>query len=234
MRNWEKLLVFAIALIAAAPAYAACPNQPKDGVYTTSNGTMIGGRASEAWCAGGPGRLGDTENAMSWDGASLGAQWKIWGMAIDAAGAVETGRHIDAIGNGWIDYQTNYTGGQFWMSGSHVWGNGTGDFTGSVTYYNVGARVNYLRGQAIGVTSNIYMTGIFDNCPDCSIEYAISNALSVWQTGSPGSMPSNYPSFLCGAAQGELYDVCCAVVKIYCNTVATKTSTWGMVKELYR
>ncbi len=234
MSNWEKMFIFAIAMILAVPAMAACPDQPKDGVYSTSNGTMIGGRASEAWCAGGPGRPGDAENAMSWDGANLGSQWTMWGMTIDASGAVETGRHIDANGNGWIDYQTNYTGGQFWMSGSHIWGNGTGDFTGTVTYYNVGARVNYLRGAAIGVTSNVYLTGTFDNCPDCSIEYAISNALSVWQTGAPGTMPGNYPAFLCGATQGELYDVCCAVMKVYCNMIATKTSTWGMIKELYR
>jgi hypothetical protein len=171
---------------------------------------------------------------MSWDGASLGAQWKVWGMAIDVSGAVETARHIDGSGNGWIDYQTNYTGGQFWMSGSGPWGSGGGDFTGTVTYYNVGARVNYLHGQPIGVTSNIYMTGAFDDCPNCAIEYAISNALSVWQTGAPGPMPANYPSFLCSAAAGELFDVCCVVAKVYCSPIATKSSTWGIIKELYR
>ncbi len=48
------------------------------------NGTILGGRASDAWCTGvGPGRPGNTESAMSWDGTNLGAQWRIWGMTID-------------------------------------------------------------------------------------------------------------------------------------------------------
>ncbi|MCX5752176.1 MAG: hypothetical protein NTW97_00880 [Candidatus Krumholzibacteria bacterium] len=77
----------------ASHAFAANPNAPKDGVYSTSNGTVLGGHASEAWCTGvGPGRVGNMESAMSWDGANLGTQWKVWGMAIDAAGPVRLRR----------------------------------------------------------------------------------------------------------------------------------------------
>jgi hypothetical protein len=235
MKSCKLLLILSVLMILASSVFGECLNQPKDGIYTTSGGSMIGGRASEAWCTGvGPGRPGNTENAMSWDGAILGGQWKVWGQAIDANGAVETGRNLDGNGNGWIDYQTTYTGGQFWLSGSGAWGNGTGDFTGTVAYYNVDARVSYLNGQAVGVTSNIYMTGVFDGCTQCRIEYAISNALLVWQTGSPGSMPADYPSFLCDATQGELYDVCCAVAKVYCTPAGVDSKSWGEIKELYK
>ncbi len=235
MLGAKGVLIFSFATLFAAGASAACLNQPKDGVYTTANGTMIGGRASEAWCSGlGPGRPGNTEAAESWNGAALGTQWKVWGMAIDATGAVETARYFDANGNGWIDYSTNYTGGQFRLDGNHLWGDGTGDFTGTVGYFNVGARVSYVGWQAVGVTSNIFMTGVFDGCPSCSIEYAISNAMLVWRAGYPAPMPANYPAFQCGAAMGELFEVCCVVAKIHCAPIATESSTWGGIKGLYR
>ena len=155
-------------------------------------------------------------------------------MAIDGAGAVETARWLDANGNGWIDYATNYVGGEFWLDGDHVWGNGTGDFGGTVTYFNVAARVSYIGWETVGVTSNIFMRGTFNDCPGCAVEYAISNAMLVWRTGSPAPMPVGYPSFECGAAMGELFDVCCARAYIYCQTVSTEQSTWGGIKSLYR
>lgn len=226
--------VLAVVFLAAS-ASAVCLNSPKDGIYTTTNGSMIGGRSSEAWCSGvGPGQPGNTESAASWNGSTLGGQWKIWGMAIDENGAVETARWFDAYGNGWIDYTTNYVGGEFWLDGDHLWGTGAGDFSGTVTYFNVSARVSYFGGQPVGVTSNIFMRGSFADCTHCAIEYAISNAMLVWRTGYATAMPANYPAFECGAAAGELFDVCCATAKIYCQPVATESSTWGGIKALYR
>jgi hypothetical protein len=216
--------------------HAECLNPPKDGTYSTYSGTMLGGRASEAWCSGvGPGQPGNTESTASWDGSTLGAQWRVWGMAIDANGAVETARSFDADGNGWIDYATNYTGGSFWLDGNHLWGNGIGDFTGVVTYFQVTARVTYVRWQAVGVTSNVFMTAGFDECPNCSIEYAISSAMLEWQTGYPTPMPSGYPAFACDATMGELFDAsCCVLAKIHCTPIAAESSTWGAIKGFYR
>ncbi|MFA5070556.1 MAG: hypothetical protein WC528_04725 [Patescibacteria group bacterium] len=234
VKKLNLILVSLLILAFAAPAFGqVCYNAPKDGVYTTNNGTMIGGRASEAWCAGlGPGQPGNTENAQSWDGAVLGGQWKVWGMASE--GAVETARYFDVYGNGWIDYATNYTGGQFWLSGTGSWGSGATDYTGLVTYFNVAARVTYVAGSPVGVTSNILLMGTFDNCTHCQIQYAISNALLVWQTGYPTVMLADYPPFLCGAASGELFDACCIVAKIFCQPTAVDESTWGAIKSLYR
>jgi hypothetical protein len=235
MRLLKTFLAFSLLIVMTSYAFAASFNPPKDGVYSTSNATILGGRASEAWCTGvGPGRIGNTENAMSWDGVNLGTQWKVWGMAIDAGGAVETARHFDSHGTGWIDYATNYSGGQFWLSGNNAWGDGSTDYTGTLTYYNVGARVNYVAGQPVGVASNIFLTGVFDNCPNCSIEYAISNALLVWQTGSSTAMPASYPPFQCNASSGELFDACCIVAKIHCTPISTNPSTWGGIKTLFR
>jgi hypothetical protein len=235
MKLLKMLFVLSVVLLVASSSFATCTHKPKDGVYTTSGGTLFAGRASEAFCGGvGPGAPGNTQNAMSWDGAALGGQWHIWGMAIDATGAVETGRFFDAHGNGWIDYVTDYTGGQFWLSGGGAWTDGLGDFGGTITYYNVDAKVSYIGGQPVGVTSNISMRGAFASCNYCFIDYGISNVILVWRTGYTAPMPANYPPFLCSANAGELYDVCDATISIFCDVTATQPSTWGQIKDLYR
>jgi hypothetical protein len=234
MKLWKIGVVFSLAIIMATAAFGACIHAPKGGIYTTENGTMLGGRVSEAWCSGvGPGRPGNTENAMSWNGASLGLQWTISGMTIDANGAVETARYFAPNGNGWINYATNYTGGTFWLSGNHLWGDGSTDFTGAVTYYNVSARVSYIAWHEVGVTSNIVMTGTFDECPNCTLNM-MGNGLLIWKTGYATPKPANYPPFLCSAVSGELFDACCPQIEIYCEPVSTESSTWGGIKALYR
>jgi len=232
MKLLKLICVTAAIVLVAAPAWTACPVHPVPGVYTTTNGTILPGHASEAWCAGmGPGVPGNTENAMSWGpplGPSLGAQWHVWGMAIDPAGAQEVRRFFLPNGNGYIDYTTNYVGGQFWLSKLHTWGDGINDLTGQINYYNVQARVTYVAGHAVGLTSNVYFTGVFDLCPLCTLEYVITNAMQVWP-----SQPGYYPPFLCGATAGEYFDVCCIQASIYCP-VGTDQSTWGAIKELYK
>ncbi len=233
MRFLRVLSVCSMLILLASAAFGECTTKPKDGIYATSAGTILSGRSSEAWCSGeGPGRPGNTENAMSWDGANLGAQWKIYGMA--SSGAVETARYFDAYGNGWIDYTTNYAGGSFWLSSTGAWGDGSTDYSGAVTYFNVGARVTYYGWSPVGVTSNILMSGSFNDCAGCAIQYSIDNAMLIWQTGYPTAMPADYPPFLCSATAGELYDVCCIIMKVYCTPVSTDQSTWGSIKSLYR
>jgi hypothetical protein len=234
MRLVKTAFVLSLILLIASSAFAVCSHKPKDGIYSTSNGSILAGRCSEAYCdGGGGGRPGNTQNAMSWDGAVLGGQWKMWGMAIDAGGAVETGRFFDGTGWGWIDYVTNYTGGQFWLSGGGGWGDGLGDFTGAVTYYNVGAKINFVGWQPVGITSNVTMTGKFNDCNYCFIDYGSANSLLIWKTGDAAPMPSNYPLFLCGAIAGELHEVCDLTIRIFCDVTATEASTWGKIKELY-
>ena len=234
MKLWKIGIVFTLTIIMATSAFGVCVNAPKGGIYTTENGTCLGGRFSEAWCSGlGAGRPGNTENGLSWNGASLGTQWMLWGMTVDASGAVETARYFNAAGTGWINYVTNYTGGQFWLSRNGLWGYGTVDYTGVVDYYNISARVNYVAWQPVGVTSNITMEGTFDECPNCTLSI-MGNGLLIWQTGYQTPMPANYPPFLCNATTGELFEACCPVIEIYCEPVSTESSTWGGIKALYR
>jgi hypothetical protein len=170
---------------------------------------------------------------MSWGGA-LGTQWRLWGQTIDATGAVEVANTVDADGNGYIDYATNYTGGQFWLTGAHTWSLDGQDLTGVLTYYNVGTRVQYMAGQAVGANANVFMTGSFDDCTSCQVEYTIANAELVWSSGYGTPAPAEYPALLCNATTGELFDACCITVLVTCGGIATETQTWGTVKALYR
>jgi len=156
--------VCALFLLLAAYAWCDCieGHWPVVGVYQTTNGTILAGRASEAWCTDpSPGIPGNTENAMSWDGATLGAQWKVWGQAIDSTGPVLVYSNVDEYGNGYNDYVTNYVGGQFWLSKNHIWGDGTTDYTGTLTSYNVSARVTLFGGQIAGVYGAMYPRKVF-------------------------------------------------------------------------
>lgn len=234
MKILKILFSVSISLVLALPVLAQCPNQ---GEYSTTD-SLLDGRYSEAWCGAGgepimPGRPGNTGNGMSWNGINLGTQWKVWGMYADENGAVEVARNVDGLGNGWIEYETNYLGGQFWLTKDFAWSDGINDLTGTVTEFNIRARVTLVMGEVVGTTSNISMRGVFPDCPNCVLEYTLANAMLVWRSDWAASKPANYPDFLCGAVNGELYDVCCMTIKIHCGT-PTENSTWGAIKELYK
>ncbi len=238
MKLAKVFLSVAAVMLIALPLSARndCDNvNNPDGTYSTS-GSLLGGRVSEAWCSGaGPGVPGNTQNAQSRDGSALKTQWHVWGMQIDSNGARETGRDMDGNGTGWIDYETNYTGGRFWLDANGPWGDGSTDYSGDITYFNVSTRVSYVGGEMVGKTSNVMLTGSFDpmDCLDCEIEFAIANASWVWQSGMPDK-PANYPPYLCGVNQGELFDACCIDARIFCEQVPVDESSWGAVKGLYR
>ncbi len=232
MRILRTAFLAAMVLLVSASVWAGCLIHPNPGIYTTTNGSILPGRVSEAWCTiASPGVPGNTEDAQSWSGAILGTQWRVWGQAIDDNGAQMTDSDVDAYGNGWIDYVTNYVGGQFWLSKLHTWGDGVNDLTGTITYFNVGARVTLMGGQIVGATSNVLLRGVFDECSACTLEYVITNAMLAWMPGW-GTPPANYPAFQCGANLGEFFDVCCIRASIYCP-VGTEESTWGAIKSLY-
>ncbi len=234
MRKVMVLLCGVLLLAPAVPVLATCPNM--NGPFSTMAGTLQAGRVSEAWCGGtGPGVPGNMENAMSWDGVTLGGQWQLWGMTIDAAGAVMVGQRT--LGSYmYIDYVTDYDGGQFWLSGAYPWSDGTGDLTGNITSYHVSTTVTLYNGVPVGQTSNVTLTGLFTNCPEnqgCVIEFAIANAIKVWDSARGTPAPANYPALLCGAQTGELYDACCIDMSINC-IVASEADSWSGIKSMYR
>jgi len=248
MRPLKMMLLAAGMMLLASTVsaqFCGCPDNtiPYQRMWSTYDGSLLPGRVSEAWCGMDPypvqpGVPGNTEYAQSWDGANLGTQWEVWGMQIDAAGGDEVARDMDAMGTGWIDYVTNYTGGKFWLSGAHFGPPGSVDFEGTITYYNVGTRVNFFYGQVTGLTSNVTFNGwMTETCECCYIEYAIANAMRVWVEGQ-GAAPSPYPPFICSedktpGTTGELFDACCIMASISCPN-STEDTSWGVIKDMYR
>jgi hypothetical protein len=230
-----KMLFLAVLLMAfSQAAWAQCPSSI--GQWSTQDGTMLGGRATEAWCNGNQGEVGNTQSAMSWDGVSLGTQWSASGMAIDPAGASLVADTVDGFGNGIQIYITDYVGGQFWLSKDHSWADGVADLTGDLTTFNVTTTITIQGGLVVGSSSNVAFTGTFSNCPGlngCEISFGITNALLAWHPDFGGTMDAGYPDLECGATIGEAYDVCCIVVEIYCAVGAEET-TWGSLKALYK
>jgi hypothetical protein len=167
-----KMLLLAAGMTLLATAVSAqfcgCPeeNVPYQRDWMTYDGSLLPGRVSESWCGPiEPGVPGNTDYAMSWDGANLGQQWRAWGMQIDAAGTNEVGSVLDEDSTGYVDYVTNYDGGRFWVDGDYFGPPGSvSEFTGSITYYNVATRVNYFFGSVESVISNVTFSGWFDTC----------------------------------------------------------------------
>ena len=61
MKTMSKLSVVILLLSMATAAWAVCPNAV--GTFSYLNGTLLGGRVSEAWCNGAAGQPGNTEDA---------------------------------------------------------------------------------------------------------------------------------------------------------------------------
>lgn len=233
-----RTIFLAVLLVAfCQAAWAQCPSAT--GTWTTQDGSMIGGRVSEGWCGadGHPvqgGQPGNTQNAMSWDGTTLGTQWAAYGMSIDT-GAVLSDEDIDAEGSGYRIFTTNYVDGQFWLSKDFSWSDGVADLTGSLTSFVVTTNITYEQNTVTGIASTAVFSGVFDNCDEfneCAIVFSLANVFLAWRSDSGLPMPENYPDFLCGAPNGEFFDLCCVQLVIDC-VVAAEESTWGSLKALY-
>ena len=232
------LTLFAIIVIAAS-ASAQCPDAM--GQWSTTDGTMIGGRASEAYCTPSMqygGVPGNTQNAESWNGTTLGTQWRAWDMSIDDNGAVLIVDTVDpATGDGTQTYQTMYLNGQFWLDRDENWADGLADLTGDLTNFQVISTLTFIGGNVVGATSNITFGGSFNNCSvsnGCDISFAIANAVLIWNPDFNGSFPMHYPPLACDATLGEAYDIVSITIQIDCSVSVEVGESWGGVKSLFR
>jgi hypothetical protein len=230
----KRLAPALMLLLVAIPVLAACP---VGGEYRSSLGTMALGRAAEGWCgaSGHPVEFGQPGNAlhlMSWNGGVLGGQWHIFGLTVNAAGAVLVDSYMTPQGIGWKDYLISYDGGQFWLAGNNAWSGDGQPLTGIINSFSISVRVNYFLNQVDGATSNVSMTGAFDGCSECVFQYVLADGLLAWRTGWP-NMPTGYPELPCNASVGELTDVCSINARINC-AVTDESETWSDVKSLFR
>jgi hypothetical protein len=236
MKKVNILIVACIGLL-AGPSLAACPDVI--GVWSSNpeldpDFALLNGRYSEAWCSGvGMLEPGNTINAMSWDGAALQTEWRLWDMAINPAGTVLVFDGVSG-GNGVRIYQTAYDGGLFWLGADGEWTIGAVELEGFLIDFLVVSTVYYVGGEVTAIVNNISFNGVFTDCGnDCVIEFAIANAARVWNSADGGAMPASYPAFLCGATTGELFSTSDITIGIDC-AVAVEGQSWSAVKDIFR
>lgn len=225
--------LFLVITLLLIPALALA-GPPTPGTYTSVDlgGLMLNGRFSESFVGGGPGQIGNTIFAQSFDGATLGTQWDLGCVSIEAAPDMISDTR-DANGTGNVTYVTDYDDGTFFLGADGPWGDGTEDYTGTVFTFQNTSTHQYFENNLIGVVSNVTIYGIFDGYSDC-LEFILSNSATV---GSfPNNLPAGFPAYMdpfCGftpaaGAWGTVPTIRLTVTGDC--AVSTEPSSLGMLK----
>jgi hypothetical protein len=229
-------MLLALTLLAST----ALAGAPIPGVYlsTDMGGLMLTGRFAESWVGtGGHGQIGNTVNAMSWDGSLLGMQWKLSCPHI-SQGPVLVADTRDGNGTGEVTYRTLYAGGVYWLSKLGPWADNTVDYDGTLDSFVATTTYQFAFGQLLGIRSNVVTQGHFDDYAEC-FEYTINNAAFFGSTDD-GPKPADYPDFLDLSCQsgvlsrGGWGSVTQLALRISGCQIPVEPATWTAAKSLYR
>lgn len=226
------LLYTSCALLVAGSALAG---PPAYGVYNSNDigGMMLTGRFSESFVGGGPGQIGDTIHAMSFDTLNLGTQWRVQCPQISSPPTVLSDTRVGGTGD--LVYSTVYTGGTFWLAKNGPWGDNVADYTGTIVGFTNVATYQFLSGTIIGIRSNVTMSGAFDSYPGI-MEFAISNAATFGDTSSQ-PFPAGFPELrdqncAAGPTQGAWGSVP-TITMVIQEVVGNETSSFGTLKARF-
>jgi hypothetical protein len=227
-----RILAIGLAALLALPV-AALAADPVPGIYTSTANDFLEGRGSASWENAPLNKsINHVFNSQSWDGMSLGTEWVFkCGVGNTTVTNVDT-----TNGDGFIYYQTVYTGGTFWLTKNGPWGDSVNDLTGTLNTTTDNTTVAYSDGNPIWAVSNVNTTGLFDGS-DCVLEFAIANALGLGDTDVAG-FPMSYPPFLdpmCTSGsriRGSWGDLLTLAMSIDCPT-PIQSHTWGSIKTLH-
>lgn len=227
MRLFLTLILVLVPTLALAGAPAA-------GTYTSQDigGLMLNGRFSESFMGGGPGQIGNTINAVSFDGASLGTQWTLGCVSIAAPPTIVSDSR-DGSGTGSVIYLTQYNDGNFFLDANGPWGDGSESYSGIVLTFENTSTHQYVQGNLVSVVSNVTIYGMFDGYADC-MQFVISNSATLGT--SPDPKPADYPDFLddaCGVGPtiGAWGTVPTITMTILGCSVDNETSSFGTLKS---
>jgi hypothetical protein len=236
----HKALIASILLaIVLTPALATAG--PVAGTYTTLGSTVYPGKATESAPADGvEGQLGQMIWAESWDGAGLGTEWKLMCPAIGNTPVLILDT-VDINGDGQMGWRTIYFGGSLWLSGTGAWAGGDPDYPSTLSTFTTTVYKQFLNFQVVGATTNISLTGVFDDDTKC-FDMAIANAAYVGSTPGgffPGTGP--FPPFHgptdCSVigSHGTYWNAHDITLIITGDcTVQGAPETWGQLKAIYR
>ena len=230
----------AIAFCVLLLAGTSLAGPPLIGDYDSTDlgGVVYVGRYTEGWDGGGGALIdGTTLHAESWDGMSLGTQWRYWCSteASDAQLLVDT---VNGSGNGNRTYMKTFIGGYIWLSGTGPWANGDVDYPGVIDSYTEFETITYSNWVPIAAVTNVQATAHFDNYPAQCMTFYIGNGTRVATTELEETIPANYPDLLdpnCMATrtEGAAWDFTSITLSITGCEVGTEESSWGAIKSLY-
>ena len=189
-----KTLAVGIAL--AVVLTMATHGAPIVGTYTSVElgGQILDGRWSESYVGGGPGQIGNTVHASSWDGTALATQWELSGPAINAVPTVLLDTRVGGTGS--VVYYTTYSGGTLQLDDSGPWwaGGDPGTAYGvSVETYSHTTSNEYVGGQLVASTTVVRLSGSFADYPAYDVSFWVAVAVPLG-AGSP--LPGGYPAFV--------------------------------------
>ena len=228
------LCLLALGLGTAAPSWAV---DPTPGTYNSTDigGAVLTGRGTQSWnsplnAAQG---LGDVFNSQSWDGATLGTQWRI-SCGVQTAPQVKEDNRV--AGTGSVIFRNVFVGGSFFLSKTGPWGDGINDLTGTLGITRVDVTVVYVNNVPQASRANISSDGVF-NGSNCTLTFVIANGIGGGDTDLMPK-PPGYPDFLetsCAPTRiyGSWGDINEITMRIDCP-VPSRQSTWGKVKSIYR
>ncbi|MBU2501277.1 hypothetical protein KJ682_08125 [bacterium] len=229
----KTILIASIVGFLAAQAGAQCPAGP-------GNWNLTGGRSSESFCEldGEPAVRGAPGNILefqSWDGSSLGLQWRIQDLRIDDNGAELLFEEINENGDGYRIYHAWCTGGRYRLAPGWPWSAGPEDLHGQVISAEVAWSETILNWKLVYYFHDFSALAGIEGCsiPQVdTIEFHVSS-LTAWipELGHP--LPADYPSFGCMAGTGDLLDVSSLGIKID-PIMPTGQVSWSTVKSWFR
>lgn len=235
------IVLIAFLILLGAGASVAGP--PLDGNYQSTDlgGSVLLGRYTEAWDAGG-GALstGTTLNAESWNpaGPALGTQWRYW-CSTELAPAVLLVNNVNpTTGNGNRTYMKTFSGGYIWLDGAGPWANGDPNYPGTIDTYSEFETITYSNWVPIAAVTNVQATAHFDLYPEQCMTFYIGNGSRVATTALGNPVPPNYPGLLdtnCNATrvEGAFWDFFTITLGITDCTSPVEEKTWGAVKSIY-
>ena len=236
----KHLAMVLCALLLFVFSGAALADAPLNGDYQSTDlgGPVYTGRYTEGFDPwGGATSYGTVINAMSWDGATLGTQWKYW-CGVEIADAVLLTDTVNGMGNGNRTYMKTFVGGYIWLSGSGPWANGDPDYPGVIDSYYEFETIQYSNWVPIDATTNVQAVAHFDAYPDQCMAFYIGNGERVATTEIGETLPADYPELLdmdCNATRtdGAAWDFFTVTLSITGCAVSNEESSWGAIKSIY-
>lgn len=229
-----------VALVIAAVAASAFAQAPSPGVYMSTDlgGSVSTGRYSESWSQPfGYGRYGNALQIQSWSAGTLGGQWSIrCPYVCDSHVVLDS---TDTEGNHVRIARQTYSGGTLTLDGAGPWGGGDASYTFLLEGYIETMTIVGNDPEALVISYEATAWGsLFDEDYTAQIVMHSLARNEIGNTDNETNPPADFPVILdpdCepspelgtwGNATGIHFEIW--------SSVATKPSTWGNVKSLYR